>query len=193
MAKLGVFLAVALDTCITHTQSERGQSRGSSQCYRGAEGISDAGVASAAPSHQRRVWSGGHRTSSLRRSTGVAPEQRRRGLGMAGITATTWRRPGGARGLADVRRRRRGGRERAQQGVEVVAEAHHQAAWALEVAGDRQDRPTRRQAAARGEGEWEGVREGEERGGLGEGVDPGLPSRVGRPIGPSGSGPAHFW
>jgi hypothetical protein len=75
-----------------------------------------------------------------------------------------------------VRRRRRGGRERAQQGVEVVAEAHHQAARALEVAGDRRDRPTRRQAAARGEGEREGVREGEERGGLGEGVDPDLPS-----------------
>jgi hypothetical protein len=75
----------------------------------------------------------------------------------------------------------------------VVAEAHHQAVRALEVAGDRRDRPTRRQAVARGEGEREGVREGVERGGLGEGVDPGLPSRVGQPIGPSGSGPAHIW
>jgi hypothetical protein len=90
-----------------------------------------------------------------------------------------------------VRRRRQGGRERAQQGVEVVAEAHNQAARALEVAGVRRDRPTRRQHEEKGE--QEGVREGEERRGFGEGVDPGLPSRVGRPIGPSGSGPAHFW
>jgi hypothetical protein len=129
----------------------------------------------------------------MSRRSRTPPDRRQRGPGTAGITAATWRRPGGARGLADVKRRRRGGRERVQQGVEVVAEVHHQAAWALEVAGDRRDRPTWRQAAARGEGDWEGVREGEEKGGLGEGVDLGLPSRVGRPIGPSGSGPAHFW
>jgi hypothetical protein len=34
---------------------------------------------------------------------------------------------------------------------------------------------------------------GGERRGLREGVDSGLPNRVGRPVGPSASGPAHFW
>jgi hypothetical protein len=81
MAKLGVFLVVALGTCIAHTQSERGESRGSSQGYHGAEGISDAGLTSAAPSRQRRVWSGGHRTSTsadrLEQRQSNAGEQRR--------------------------------------------------------------------------------------------------------------------
>jgi hypothetical protein len=63
-----------------------------------------------------------------------------------------------------VRRRRRG-RKRAQQGIEVVAEVHNQAARALEVAGDCRDRSTWRQHEKKGNGkECERVRRGKDSG-----------------------------
>jgi hypothetical protein len=81
---------------------------------------------------------------------------------MAGTAAEIWRRPGGRSGAYRCEpKEARWPRE----GVEVVAEAHHQAAQALEVAGDHRNRPSRRQHEEERNGEeCERVRRGEDSG-----------------------------